>query len=64
MAWRWRTPPEFNGVLKLNLLEFLYSSMSIYMTIHKLGQGYQIIAFTDISSALGWINEALFDLVK
>ena len=45
----------------MNLLEFLASAMIIYMTILKLGQGSHILAFTDISSALGWMHKASFD---
>ena len=64
MAWLWKIPPEWHGILKLNLLKLLYSSTSIYMTIQQLGQGYQILAFIDIPSALGWIHKSSFSLVE
>ena len=34
------------------------------MTILKLGQGSHILAFTDSSSALGWMHKASFDPVN
>ena len=64
MAWRWYIPPEWHGVLTLNLLEFLDSEVSIYMNIRKLGYRYHALAFTDISSALGWMNKASSDPVN
>ena len=60
-AWRWYIPPEWNGVLKLNLLEFLASALSIYMTIQQLGHVSHVPAFTDRSSSLGWMYKASSD---
>ena len=33
MEWRWYIPHKWHGVLTLNLLEFLASSVSIYTNI-------------------------------
>ena len=52
------THPEFHGVLTLNLLDLLASEIAIYMNIQKLGHGSHILAFTDRSSALGWMHKA------
>ena len=48
----------------MNLLEFLASAVTIYMTILQLGQGSHILAFADNSSALGWMHKAYFDPVN
>ena len=64
LAWRWRIPSEWHGKLTLNLLEFLASAISIYMTILQLGHGSHILAFTYSSSTLGWMHKASFDLVN
>ena len=64
MAWRWRIPQEFHGVLTLNLLGFLDSKIYIYITIQQLVQGSHILSFTDSSSSLGWMHRASFDPVE
>ena len=64
MEWRWYIPPKWHGVLTLNLLELLASEVSIYMTIQQIGHGSHILAFTDISGALGWMQKAYFDPVN
>ena len=64
LAWRWRIPAAWHGKIMLNLLEFLVSSVNIYMTILQVWQGSQILAFTNSSSALGWIHKASFDPVN
>ena len=48
----------------LNLLELLASAVTIYMNILPLGHGSNILEFTDISSALGWMHKASFDPVN
>ena len=48
----------------MNLLEFLASAVTIYMTILQLGKGSHILAFTYSSSALGWTQKASFDPVN
>ena len=64
MARRWYIPPEWNGIPKMNLLEFLASEFSIYMTIQQLGHRSHVLAFTDSSSALGWMHKEYYDLVN
>ena len=64
LAWRWKIPDAWHGKLTLNLLEFLESAVTIYMTILQLGQGSHILAFKDRSSTLGWMHKASFDPVN
>ena len=64
LAWQWKIPDVWHGKLTLNLLEFLASAVTIYMTILQLGQGSNIMAFTDSSSALGWMHKTSFDPVN
>ena len=64
LAWRWRIPAAWHGKLILNLLEFLASEVTIYMTILQMGQGSHILAFTESSSALGCMQKTYFDPVN
>ena len=64
LAWRWKITDAWHGKLTLNLLELLASAVTIYMTILQLEQGSHIMAFTDSSSALGWMQKASFDPVN
>ena len=48
----------------LNLLEFLASAVTIYITILQMGQGLHVLALTDSYRALGWIHKASFDPVN
>ena len=64
MAWSWYIPPEWHGVLTLNLLGFLVSEVFIYMNIQQQGHGSHVLAFMDSSSALGWMHKSSFDPVK
>ena len=59
-----KIPSEWHGKLTLNLLEILASAVTIYMTILQMGQGSYILAFTDSSSALGWMHKSSFDPVN
>ena len=61
LAWRWKILDASHGKPTLNFLEFLASAVTIYITILQLGQGSHILAFTDSSSALGWMHKASFD---
>ena len=56
--------PKWHHVLKLNLLEFLASSVSIIMTIQQLGHGSHVLELTDVSSALGWMKKVSFGPVN
>ena len=51
-------------MLTLGLLDLLATEISIYITNQELGHGSHILAFTDISSYLGWIPKASFDPVN
>ena len=64
LAWRWKIPNAWHGKLTLNLLEFLASAVTIYMTILKIGQGSHILAFTESSSAPDWMHKTNFDPVN
>ena len=64
LAWRWRIPETWHGKITLNLLDFIASAVTIYMTILKMVQWSHILSFTDSSSALGWIDKASFDWVN
>ena len=57
-------PYAWNGELTLNLLEFLTSAVTIYMTILQSGKGSHILVLTDSSSALGWMHKASLDPVN
>ena len=48
----------------MNLLEFLASAVTTYITILKMGQGSHILAFTESSSALGWMHKETFEVVN
>ena len=37
LVWRWRIPEAWHGKITLNLLEFLASAVTIYMTILLMG---------------------------
>ena len=64
LAWRWRISSAWHEKLKLNLLEFVASAVTIYIAILQMGQGSYILAFTDSSITLGWMHKAHFDLVN
>ena len=48
----------------MNLIEFLASAVTIYMTILQMVQGSRILEFTDSYSALGWMHKSSFDPVN
>ena len=64
LAWRWRIISEWHSNSILNLLSFLSSAISIYITIQKLVQDSHILALTDSSSAPGWNNKKFSDPVN
>ena len=64
MAWRWRIPPEWIGILTFHLMDFLASATSIYTKIQKLVKASRILAHTDSLSALGHIHKASFEPVN
>ena len=64
IVWRWRIPSAWHGKLTLNLLEYLASVVTIYITILQMGQGSHILTFTDSYRALGWMHKASFEPVN
>ena len=64
LAWQYIISAAWNRNLTLNLLEFLASEMTIYTNIMQMGEGSHILAFTESSSALGWMHKASFDPVN
>ena len=61
LAWRYKLPPDLIGVFTINLLEFIAAIITIYMIIEKHGTNRKILAFTDSSSALGWMHHSTFN---
>ena len=61
LAWRYKIPPDLQGIFTINLLEFISAIITIYMVIQKHGTNRKILAFTDSSSALGWMHHSTFN---
>ena len=64
MAWRYNLPPAMIGIFSINLLEFIASAITIYLTIKSSATPHKILAFTDSSNALGWLYSASFSASK
>ena len=62
LAWRFMIPLELQGIFTINLLEFISAIITIYTVIQKHGPNRKILAFTDSSSALGWMHHSTFNL--
>jgi hypothetical protein len=60
LAWRFELPLDLQGIFSINLLEFIASVITIYMTTRNQKERQRILAFTDSSSALGWLFKASF----
>ena len=60
MAWRYALPKEMRAIFSINVLEFLAATITIYMVLQDKGSNRKILAFTDNSSALGWMYKASF----
>ena len=63
-AWRFKLPDHLIGVFTLNLLEFIASFLTIHLAISiRKDKDYphRILAFTDSSSALGWLFKSTFN---
>ena len=67
-AWRLQLPPHLQHRASINLLEFIAAIITIQMTIfhddHSHTNNIHILAFTDSSSALGWLYHSTFNPVK
>ena len=59
-AWRYILPPQYIDKLSINLLEFIASTITIYLTITTSNHPHKILALTDSLSALGWLHKASF----
>ena len=65
VAWRLEIPIDLQGIFTINLLEFIASYFGIRMAaLHHPTQYLRLMAYTDSSSALGWLYKASFDPVK
>ena len=66
-AWRWLIPLALQGKASINFLEFLAAIITIMLSItndtHTTSHPH-ILAFTDNSSALGWMHHSTFDPVN
>ena len=60
LAWRFILHPDLHEVFHINLLEFMAVVVTIWLSIITLdikdGQGMKILAQTDNTSALGWLQ--------
>ena len=66
-AWRYELPKDLIGKFSINLLEFIAASLTIQFAIKfKKDNNYphRILAFTNSSSALGWLFKSNFDTTK
>jgi hypothetical protein len=61
LAWRYALPEEMQGIFSINVLEFLAAAITIYMVLREKGSNRKVLAFTDSSSALGWMHKASFN---
>ena len=60
LAWRWEIPQDLIGSVSINLLEFIASVVTIFISLKNKEKDSKILAFTDNSSALGWLHKASF----
>ena len=60
LAWRLLLPPDLVGKFSINVLEFLAAYITLYLVLRENGRNRRILAFSDSSSALGWLYRASF----
>ena len=60
LAWRFELPPHLRNNLSINLLEFAAAAITIHLSIANSGPLQKVLAFTDSSSAIGWLYKASF----
>ena len=66
-AWRYKLPTHLQHRASINLLEFMAAIITIQLSLDydtPTSQHPHILAFTDNSSALGWMYHSTFDPVK
>ena len=59
-AWRLELPQEMIGKLTINLLEYVAAVITIDLTIRDADSPQKLLAYTDSSSALGWLHSTSF----
>jgi hypothetical protein len=61
-AWRWYLPPHLVGTKSINLLEFLASAVSIFLSVleGELTQGDCHLSIGDNTSSTGWLRKSNF----
>ena len=60
LAWQWEIPENLRFRVSINVLEFIASVITIMLTLERKEKDRKILAFTDNSSALGWLYKASF----
>ena len=60
LAWRWNIPSQFQKLVSINVLEFIAAVSTIMLSSWNESKGKKFLAFTDNSSALGWLYKASF----
>ena len=60
LAWRLQLPPNMIGRLLINVLEFAAAAITIYLTVESSTSPQKVLAYTDSSSALGWLYKASY----
>ena len=60
IAWRYELPNDMIGQHSIDLLEFLAAAVTILIVMLDTNAPTKILAFTDSSSALGWLYKASF----
>ena len=60
VAWRFQIPTKLKNKASINLLEFLASIVTIILSLENVPKYQKILAFTDSSSALGWLYKSSF----
>lgn len=64
-AWRFEIPPEWRGVLTLNLLEFVAAYWTLHLLILLIREvsptDFRVLAISDSNSALGWMKHNCFN---
>ena len=67
LAWRWKISTHLQHRASINLLEFITSAITIKMHLlyerKKGGQYPHLLAFSDSSSAVGWLYHSTFNPV-
>ena len=66
-AWRYLIPERLRNRASINLLEFIGAIVTIHLSLTAdthLSAFPHILAFTDSSSALGWMHHSTFNPVK